>query len=434
MTKEEFIAEIESQKARGKKLLQQVQQMHVGKNNYRDGMAVFGTPCLYYTPKEELEPVKAEYESWKSYFHDFLLSVLDKDDDFVSEWDSCLLQPYRHDVSDKEWFSKEINKALAKLDSFQQRSGFRFNDNAMKQGIQESSGNKSPMVFISHSSLDKEFVEALVTLLESMGFDNTNLFCSSVPDYWIGLSQNIFESLRSLFNEHELYVIFVQSPRYYRSAVSLNEMGAAWVLRNDGCSILTKDMTRDKMQGVVNSSTIYIKIDTPEAGPYLNELKKTLTKIFNLPSMTDTTWERKRNTFLKAVNAIEYSEETAANTTPLDDEYKRLQVEELKQKAIEKKQAKVRGNIIEGRSRSSRILKIFNAGQSKAKNVTVEWLNPDDMVMVHWEFGLLGEISPQSSRSINMALCEGHSETMRLRYTWSDENEENNTYEEDVQI
>lgn len=293
---------------------------------------------------------------------------------------------------------------------------------------------KTPMVFISHSSMDKEFVEALVTLLESIGFDNTNLFCSSVPDYWIGLSQNIFESLRALFNEHELYVIFIQSPRYYMSAVSLNEMGAAWVLKNDCCSILTKDMTRDKMQGVVNSSTIYIKVDTPEAGPYLNELKRTLTSIFKLPAMSDTTWERKRNTFLKAVNAIEYSEKQVQTPTPIDDEYKRLQVDKLRREAIERKQAKIRGNIIEGRSRGTRILKVFNAGQSKARNVSVEWLNPDDSVNVQWEFGVLGEISPQSSRSYNMVLCEGHTPTMRLRYTWSDDNKESNTYEEDVQI
>ena len=80
------------------------------------------------------------------------------------------------------------------------------------------------------------------------------------------------------------------------------------------------------------------------------------------------------------------------------------------------------------------ILKVFNAGQSKARNVSVEWLNPDDSVNVQWEFGVLGEISPQSGRSFNMALCEGHTPTMRLRYTWSDDNQESNTYEEDVQI
>lgn len=135
MTKEEFIYEIESQKERGRKLLNQVRQMHVGKNNYGDGMALFGTPRLYYTPKEELEPVKAEYESWKYYVHDLLLSTLDKDDDFILEWDKCLQEPYRHDVADRDWYSNEIGEALNKLDSFVQRIGFRLNDKAAKSEI-----------------------------------------------------------------------------------------------------------------------------------------------------------------------------------------------------------------------------------------------------------------------------------------------------------
>lgn len=101
---------------------------------------------------------------------------------------------------------------------------------------------KSPMVFISHSSKDKAFVEALVELLESIGFDENNLFCSSVDGYGIGLGEDIFNTLKNLFLEHELYVLFVHSPRYYNSTISMNEMGAAWVLRANyysllGCSI-----------------------------------------------------------------------------------------------------------------------------------------------------------------------------------------------------
>ena len=95
-------------------------------------MAVFGTPRLYYTPKEELEPVRNEYAAWKSYVHDILLSVLDKDDDFISEWNVCLQTPYRHDVSERDWYMKEINKALGKLDSFVQRIGFCFKEDAVK--------------------------------------------------------------------------------------------------------------------------------------------------------------------------------------------------------------------------------------------------------------------------------------------------------------
>ena len=170
MTKDEFITELKSQKERGNKLLLQVQQMHVGRNNFGDGMAVFGTPKMYYTPEEELAPVKAEYSSWKSYVHDFLVSVLEKSDDFVSEWDFCLQEPYRHNVSDKDWYSKEIGEALSKLDSFIQRSGFRFGNNNAKTG-------NNDFLFIMHPRVVElvkdrfetgHYSDALVTTLKEI--------------------------------------------------------------------------------------------------------------------------------------------------------------------------------------------------------------------------------------------------------------------------
>jgi len=164
---------------------------------------------------------------------------------------------------------------------------------------------KSPMLFISHSSEDKSFVEALVDLLEGIGFTEKNLFCSSIDGYRIPLNGDIFETLRRLFIEHELFVIFVHSPRYYKSAVSLNEMGAAWVLRTGFCSILTKDMNFHEMKGVFNGNTIAIKVDAEDASGRLNELKEKLQKVFGLDPINTTKWERKRNMFLSHVNAIQ---------------------------------------------------------------------------------------------------------------------------------
>ena len=164
MTKEDFIAEIESQKERGRKLLSQVQQMHVGKNDYGDGMAVFGTPRLYYTPKEEIEPVKVEYESWKCYLHDFLLSVLDKDDDFILEWDKCLQEPYRHDVPDRDWYSNEIGEALNKLDSFVQRIVFRLNDKTAKSVVKDLISAMHPRLV----ELVREELIQVITLTQSL--------------------------------------------------------------------------------------------------------------------------------------------------------------------------------------------------------------------------------------------------------------------------
>lgn len=377
-------------------------------------------------------PLQKDVEAWQTETTEFLRVLYGEDARQVADFERCI-NDKSHYFKFREGIQSEIQDCISKLKAYIKAETMK-QQIAVKASPFAEAPTKTPMVFISHSSKDIEFVEALVTLLESIGFDNKTLFCSSIPDYWIGLSKDIFKSLRQLFTDHELYVIFIQSPRYYESAVSLNEMGAAWVLQTDYCSILTKDMQKENMCGIFDDHTIFLKVDAPQVEARMNELKNTLTKIFGLPTMTDTTWERKRNTFLKAVNAIEYANEPVSGSNLLDDEFKRLQVEKLKREAIEKKQAKVRGNIIEGRGRGTRILKIFNAGQSKARNVTVEWLNPDDKVAVHWDFDTLEEISPQNGRSFNILLCEGHADTMRLRYTWSDDNEENNTYQEDVQL
>lgn len=163
---------------------------------------------------------------------------------------------------------------------------------------------KTPMIFVSHSAKDKRFVEALVDMLESIGFTSENLFCSSIEGYGIPLSNDIFETLRALFSEHDLFVIFIHSPRYYSSAISLNEMGAAWVLRTDFCSILTKDMEFSGMKGVVNANSISIKVDSEEAPARLTELKDQLLKKFSLIPIDQTRWERKRNVFLDVVKTI----------------------------------------------------------------------------------------------------------------------------------
>lgn len=310
-------------------------------------------------------------------------------------------------------------------------------NNVTTQDIAKTAANdkKTPLVFISHSHEDEAFVVALVNLLEDMGFTKDTMFCSSVREYGIPLSGDIFETIRGLFLKHDLYVIFVHSPRFYSSAVSLNEMGAAWVLKTGFCSILTNDMEYGKMKGVVNNANISIKVNEKEAPSLLNDLYKHLSSIFSFQEMDMNKWERKRDQFLSVARNLKYEEvKDSVEENSVDMEYKKLQIEKLKVEADARLKAVIRGNIVESRTKGNRILKIFNAGQAIAKNVNVEWLNPDDEVIVQWEFGLIGEISPQNGRSYNIALCMGHPDTMRLRYTWDDDYRENNVFEEDVQL
>jgi len=316
MDKEQFSKLLNEQQKRGKELLSLISNMHEGQNDFGDGMAMFGGEDLFYVPEDELDEFTNKFEGWKSYVLELLVTQFGGNDQYVYDWDSNIGTYISKREPILPQLKKKVNKGLALIDSFLQRLNLHFNDYQNAEKALKQNRYKTPMVFISHSSKDKDFAEALVVLLEDLGMDSTNLFCSSIDGYGVGLSQDIFETLRSLFNEHNLFVIFIHSPRYYKSPVSLNEMGAAWVLKTDFCSFLTTDMEFGMMKGVVNGSTISIKVDNDDTPARLSELKDKLTSVFELPTIDGTKWERKRQAFLDKVLSIEYNTPTEDITEP----------------------------------------------------------------------------------------------------------------------
>ena len=171
----------------------------------------------------------------------------------------------------------------------------------------ESEATKAmkPKIFISHSSKDVKYVEPIVELLADIGMTNDNLFCSSIPDYGIPLNQDIYEYLSSLFSENELYVIFVLSSNYYGSPACLNEMGAAWVLKNEYTSILLPKFEYQKIDGAVNPNKIGMKLDDNDEllKKRLGELKNIISEKFGI-SVPDMRWEKKRNDFINTIRNI----------------------------------------------------------------------------------------------------------------------------------
>lgn len=287
----------------GKNILQDISHMR-----RTSGPAI---NVAYYIP-EDVERCRKAIEKWQLTSKDILIDAFGESHRYVSTFAETVSKKNSGFDFQRE-FIYEVNQGMSILESVQESLQRGIGQEKKEEEMNVST--KTPMVFISHSSKDKPFVEALVSLLEDIGFDKSNLFCSSVDGYGIALSKDIFETLRSLFNEHNLYVIFIHSPRYYKSTVSLNEMGAAWVLKTDFCSFLTPDMDFNKMSGVVNGSTISIKVDTEDAPSRLSELKNLLIQMFRLTSIDETKWERKRNTFLKQVKSIVYDSESAEEKT-----------------------------------------------------------------------------------------------------------------------
>lgn len=277
----------------GDKILLNLDSMH----SYKD--AVWG---IDHYNKDEVESYRNQIIKWQLTSKEILISKFGETHRYLSAFEETITKNYSGYNYQSE-FKTEVNKGLSVLESIHDSLKLNLNTNTTM-----NKNEKTPMVFISHSSMDKDFAEKLVTLLEDLGLDSTNIFCSSVNGYGISLGKDIFGTLLSLFEEHKLFVLFIHSPRYYMSPVSLNEMGAAWVLKTDFCSLLTSDMEFNEMKGVVNKNTISIKVDSEDAPARLNELKDKLVNLFNLKQIDATKWERKRKDFLAAVNNISYTQ------------------------------------------------------------------------------------------------------------------------------
>lgn len=166
--------------------------------------------------------------------------------------------------------------------------------------------SKPHKLFISHSSKDKAYMVALVEMLEDIGMPDGSFVCTSVPGHGIPGGARIYDWLRDQFLTCDLRVMFALSHNYYKSAVCLNEMGAAWVTKATDTILLLPGFGFSDVDGCVDSTEMGISfgMDEEELKHRLNEFKDTLIVEHNLPTITQTRWERHRNKFIKKVKEI----------------------------------------------------------------------------------------------------------------------------------
>lgn len=100
--------------------------------------------------------------------------------------------------------------------------------------------NNDPIVFISHSSSDKKYGDAIRNLLIGLGIKDSSLIYTSHPRNKIPLDSNIFEYLKQKL-EQKVFMIILWSNTYLQSPACLNEMGAAWVTQSDYTNFYTPD-------------------------------------------------------------------------------------------------------------------------------------------------------------------------------------------------
>lgn len=306
MNKNEFICNLNAEINNGEALLDRFERLQEYHDDLGDGMAHFGTGHRHkYNPVEK-NKLANDFTLWKRRVLEILKCYLGEDSSVVEE-EFTTSEP-RYWMDFKSSGITCLNNNLTTLRSCLERIDYleakseNCNDSNKQYKLQK---DKPYKVFISHSGADIAFVNELVKLLEFLGIDTPDkLLCSSIKGYQIPMSEDFAEYIMKQFYEYNLFVIIVHSRNYYSSTYSLNEMGAAWVLKTDFFSFLVKGFEFKDMDGVINDRTISVKVDQDDADARLDELKDKLVPLFKQTGFNSTRWETLRDEFLAKVNNL----------------------------------------------------------------------------------------------------------------------------------
>jgi len=248
-----------------------------------------------------------EFQNWLQEIKLELQGIYDRTHDtFV--WETINLCGKRLDgFTEKKYFIE----LAGKLQAIRKNIDKYYPEEKVVSELPQSQGGvfcmkKKPLIFISHSSKNKDQVAKIADLLRSINLSpRRDIFCSSLPGYGIPNGANIFDFLRERFLNYDLHIIFVHSPEYYESPVSLNEMGAAWVLKTKATSLLLPGFGFSDMKGVFGSDSIAIKLDgdRSEVKDRLNQLRRELESEFDISDNEDVIWEEARDKFIREINS-----------------------------------------------------------------------------------------------------------------------------------
>lgn len=146
-------------------------------------------------------------------------------------------------------------------------------------------------VFISHASKDAEIVEEIIELLEAIGVESNQIFCTSFEGYGISLGENFIDAIKSELSSDSM-VLFVLTENFYASPVCMCEMGAAWVLSKEHIPLVVPPLTYSDIKGVLPLTQGMILTDVMK----LNSFKEKIEISFNIKNkLSFSTWERKRD-------------------------------------------------------------------------------------------------------------------------------------------
>jgi hypothetical protein len=184
-----------------------------------------------------------------------------------------------------------------------------------------------PKVFISHASLDVDFVDPFVDTVVRLGcgLHPAELFYSSGQDTGVPSGSDLMAHVRAQVETTDLVVAII-SPTYVTRPVCVAEMGAAWGISGKFFPILVPGMPRTALTGVL--STMLIKY--ADQREVLDELADHIADcVGHKPKAA--TWGRYVEKWLKAVGGLATKVPVPDIPTPEEVSKIRDRVEELRE-------------------------------------------------------------------------------------------------------
>lgn len=155
-------------------------------------------------------------------------------------------------------------------------------------------------IFISHSSKDIKLVEEFVDLLETIGLDSNQIFCTSLSSYGIPLGENFIEKLKAELSASNTMVIFMLSENFYKSPVCMCEMGATWIQSKEHIPVLIPPFSFEEIDGTLKLTQGFMINDSMK----WNEFKDKIVQTFELEDLSNSVWERKRDRAIGRINDL----------------------------------------------------------------------------------------------------------------------------------
>lgn len=164
------------------------------------------------------------------------------------------------------------------------------------------------MIFISHSKSDLKLVELFVDTLEESGIEQNHIFFSSRYHTGAKAGEDFTHKIHDAIIESDVIILII-TPNFYRSAYCMQELGAAWILKDYDTKVIPfiVGITFEEMQGFINKYTVTFQFDEQDFRSFASDLKEKGYQVsFSKDSVSRLIAEAKKTRFTK--NFVQTSE------------------------------------------------------------------------------------------------------------------------------